>query len=112
MAIDTFVVRRPSLIDTKIRGRDEPAPEAHLWRLTEGMVRSGRLRPVQMTEVEFAAAVHKYCPDLEVAIYTKLGLKPVVSPGEVRRGRPRGTRTVLTTAPTPLFPTQLDAKSV
>jgi hypothetical protein len=97
--IDTYVMRRPSLIGTKVRERGEAVPEAHLWRLVDGMVRSGRIRPARMTEADFGAAVSKHCPDDASAIYSKLGLEPLQLQGEVRRGRPRGTRTIVATAP-------------
>jgi hypothetical protein len=98
--IDTYKIRRPCLIGTRTRDINELVPEAHLWRLVEGMVRGGRLSPAQVTEAEFAAAVDKYCPDVAAAIYDKLGLEPYELPVSTRRGRPKGTRTVATTAPT------------
>jgi hypothetical protein len=96
--IDTYLARRPSKIGDKIRAIGEPVPEAHLWRLTDGMVRSGRLRPVQMSEAVFVAAVTKHCPDHATAIYDKLGLDQVEVPA-VRRGRPRKAPGTVVTAP-------------
>lgn len=100
--IDTYVARRPSLIGTQVREIGEPVPEAHLWRLTDGMVRGGRLRLVQMSETDFGGAVSKHCPDDASAIYDKLGLAPLELPTEKRRGRGHATRTVMVTAPTPI----------
>jgi hypothetical protein len=100
--IDTYKIRRPCLIGTATRDINELVPEAHLWRLVEGMVRGGRLVPVQVTEAEFAAAVDKYCPDVAAALYEKLGREPHEMPTTTRRGRPKGTRTVVTTAPVPM----------
>jgi hypothetical protein len=85
-----------------MRERGEPVPEAHLWRLTDGMVRSGRLRTVQMTESEFAAAVTKYCPDVAHDIFRKVGMEAHELAVVNRRGRSAGKRTVAVTAPTPI----------
>lgn len=99
--IHTFVMTRPQMVGTKMRGHGEPVPEAHLWRLTEGMVRHGRLREVLMPEAEFAAAVTMHCPGDADKIYAKLGMTPVVLPG-TRKGRATGSRTVLLSPPTPI----------
>jgi hypothetical protein len=100
--IKTYAMRRPSKIGTATRDRDELTPEAHLWRLTEGMVRSGRLKQVEVSEADFAAAIDKYCPDLSKLIYAKLGLEPFELPTTGRRGRVTGKRTVATAPPTPV----------
>lgn len=102
--IDTYQMRRPSLIGTQWRQPGEPVPEAHLWRLIEGMVRSGRLRQVQMPEAEFASAVSEHCPDSAEEIYAKLGLGALEVPNVKIRGRSRSTRTILTTQPVAIEP--------
>lgn len=98
--IDTYRIRRPSLIGHDIRGIDELVPEAHLWRLTDGMVRGGRLREVSVPEADFQSAIERYCPDDAAAIYAKLGLHPV-TPGPPGRGRSRG-RTIIGTPAVPV----------
>lgn len=100
--IETYKIRRPSLIGLQVRGIDELVPEAHLWRLTDGMVRGGRLRTVSIPEADFAAAVEKYCPEQAAAIYAKLGVDPIEVPKAAVRGRVRGTRTVIGTPAVPI----------
>lgn len=100
--IKTYKMRRPSRIGTQTRNRDELVPEAHLWRLVDGMVRSGRLWEVKVPEADFQAAVAKYCPENAAELYTKLGLKPLEVPNEKVRGRSRSTRTILGTPPVPI----------
>lgn len=101
--VTTFQVRRRALIGLSYREGGEPAPEAHLWRLSEGLVRSGTLVEVEMSEADFAAAIAKFCPADGPEICGKLGLEildipapppPPRTPGRTP-GRPRQARTVV-----------------
>jgi hypothetical protein len=103
--IDTYQARRPCLIGSTRREPGEAVPEAHLWRLVDGMVHGGRLIKVQMSEADFAAAVAKHCPESASAIYDKLGLQPLTLPNEKSRKRP-GKRTIVTTVPTEIVDTE------
>jgi hypothetical protein len=98
--IDTYRSRRRSQIGENWREPGEPVPEAHLWRLTDGLVRHGQLEPVQLSEADFAAAVSRYCPGEEDAIYAVLGLTPARQPAVKSAGRTRPAKTVAATGPT------------
>lgn len=106
--IDTYEMHRRGEIGDSWREPGEPVPEAHLWRLTEGLVHGNVLHEVQMSEADFAAAVDKYCPDDAQAIYASLGFKPVHLPTKGRKGRTVGKRTVLTTEPKEIIDKDLD----
>lgn len=93
--IKTYVIRRPSKVGHTVRRIGEPVPEAHLWRLTEGMVRSGRLLEQEMSETDFAAAVAKFCPAEADMIFSKVGVTP-------QRGQ-SGELPVLTVPATPII---------
>lgn len=100
--IKTYLARRPCEIGEEIRWPDAPVPEAHLWRLNEGLVRAGVLLEIQMTEADFETAVGKYCPDEADAIYGALGLTPVDHSAMKRGTRPRKAKPVLVTEPVAL----------
>jgi hypothetical protein len=73
--IDTYLARRPCTIGRETRDPGLPVPEAHLWRLTDGLVTNGVLEPTQLSEADFEKAVEEYCPDDADAIYDLLGLE-------------------------------------
>lgn len=100
--IDTYKIRRPSLIGHHIRGIGELVPEAHLWRLVDTLVRYGRLLKVSVTEAEFMAAVDKFCPDEADVVYDAVGLEPLEMPAAPDHGKVRGTRKVLVSRPEPI----------
>jgi hypothetical protein len=108
--IKTFEVRRRAQIGDGWREAGEPCPEAHLWRLTWGLVTGGVLIEKEMSEKDFAAAVQKYCPEDAGEIYPLLGIEAFESDATDDTGegfpktapRKRASKAVLTSPPKPL----------
>jgi hypothetical protein len=97
--IDTYRARRRLQIGDGWREPGEPCPEAHLWRLVEGLVTGGYLDPIQSSEADFVAAVEKYCPDEAATIYEVLSFTPVKQNTPTQRAKSHPPKTVLATAP-------------
>jgi hypothetical protein len=105
--IETYAAFRRCLVGLNYREPGEPLPEAHLWTMTESLLEHHEIQKARMSEVDFAAAVAKYCPGDAERIYTLLGLTPLELPNAEHTGPGRAPRTVLTSSkPTPIKPVQ------
>lgn len=60
----TYVARHVLKLGGATREPGELVPEAATWPALQSAITTGFLRPVEVPERKFAAAVRKYCPEL------------------------------------------------
>ena len=98
--VKTYEARRPMQIGNGWRQIGEPVPEAHIWRLTDGLVRGGKLVEVEVSDEDFTIAITEHCPDVAEEIYQSVGIEPVKL--ETTGVGVRTKRRVVKSAPVPV----------
>lgn len=98
--VKTYQARRPLQIGNGWRQIGEPVPEAHIWRLTTGLITGGKLVEVESSEEDFTIAITEHCPDLAEEIYRSVGIEPVEL--ETTAVGVRTKRRIVKSAPVPV----------
>jgi hypothetical protein len=99
--VKTYEARRPLRIGNGTRQIGEPVPEAHLWRLTTGLVTGGKLSEIEVSDKDFTIAITEHCPDQAEEIYASVGVEPVDLEA-TGTTEPRSKRRVVKSAPVPV----------
>jgi hypothetical protein len=96
--VKTYVARRRLKMGADLwREPGELVPEAHTWMRIESYLNSGYVRPTEISEDDFRAAVASYCPEESARILELAGVTALLTGP---RSTPRPIVEVVVTKPT------------